>query len=100
MSQPPNPTHRDAIKAAGAAAAVTAVTAVTGPFIQTVRAANDAVKYGIVGTGGRGAYLLKHLTKLDNGHCVAVCDVDQAHLDKGAATIGGNPAKYKDYREL
>jgi predicted dehydrogenase len=97
MSQTPNPSRRDAIKAAGAAAAVAAV---TGPFIQTVRAANDPVKYGIVGTGGRGAYLLKHLTKVDNGHCVAVCDVDQAHLDKGAATIGGNPAKYKDYREL
>lgn len=74
--------------------------AATGPFIQTVKAANDQVVYGMIGTGSRGAYLLKHLKGIDNGRCVAVCDIDEDHLNKGAETIGTNPEKYKDYREL
>ena len=43
-----------------------------------LKAANtDQVKFGVIGTGGRGSYLLKHLTKVDNGRCVAICDVDE-----------------------
>ena len=96
-----NPTRRDAVKAAGA---VTAAVAVTGlhnaPAILKVHAANDQIKYGVIGLGGRGAYLLKHLKKIDNGRCAAVCDLDDAKLDKASALIGTSPAKYKDYREL
>lgn len=96
MPEELNPTRRDVIKAAGAA--TTAAAVLGAPAI--LKATTDQVKYGIIGTGGRGSYLLKHLTKVDNGHCVAVCDVDDAHLDRGATVIGTNPAKYKDYREL
>ncbi len=52
-------TRRDLIKSAGAAAVVAA------PFIQTVKAANDQVQYGMIGTGSRGSYLLKHLKEID-----------------------------------
>ena len=94
-----DPTRRDVIKIAGAATAVAAVNQMQrAPAI--VKAAGEQVKYGIIGTGGRGSYLLKHLTKVDNGHCVAVCDVDDAHRERGASVIGTNPAKYKDYREV
>jgi predicted dehydrogenase len=89
-------TRRDALKIA--AAAVAAVELQGAPAI--VKASNEQTKYGIIGTGGRGSYLLKHLSKLDNGHCVAVCDLDQVRLDRAAGIIGGNPSKYKDYREL
>ena len=65
-----------------------------------VHGASDQMKYGVIGLGGRGAYLLKHLTKVDNGRCSAICDLDDAKLDKAYATIGTNPSKYKDYREL
>jgi predicted dehydrogenase len=89
-----DPTRRDVVKIAGAAAA--AFTA--APAI--VKAAPEQMKFGIIGTGGRGSYLLKHLTKIDNGHCAAVCDLDDERLNKAAVTIGTNPTKYKDYREL
>ena len=89
-------TRREAVKLAGAAT----VLAAGAPFIQTVKAANNQMQYGVIGTGGRGSYLLKHLTKIDNGRCVAVCDVNQAALDKAAQITGTNPAKFKDYREL
>src|ERR1035438_10469251 len=61
-------TRRDFVKTAGA---VTAVAATIGaPAIQKVRAANDRVQYGIIGTGSRGNYLMKHLKDIDSGQCV------------------------------
>ena len=99
MSDQNEVTRRDVIKLAGAAAAAT--TAVEGaPWIQKVKAANDTVQYGIIGVGSRGWYHTKHLKNIDAGRCTALCDVDQAHLDRAATTIGTNPSKFKDYREL
>src|ERR1700677_2069448 len=89
-----NPPRRDVVKMAGAASAA------VGPFIQKVKAANDQVQYGFIGTGSRGTYLLGHLSKIDNGRCVAVCDLDPDHATKGAEVIGTNPQKFKDHREL
>jgi len=87
------PSRRDVVKLAGAASAV-------GPFIQKVKAANDQVQYGFIGTGSRGTYLLGHLAKIDSGRCTAVCDLDPTHADKAAEVIGTNPQKFKDHREL
>src|SRR5580698_3330515 len=90
-------TRRDAMKL-GTAAAATAVTLAGAPAI--VHAAPDQVKYGIIGIGGRGQYLMHHLSRVDNGRCVAVCDVNMEHADLGIQALGGgnNPKKYKDYR--
>ena len=93
MPQNTGITRRQAVKVAGAAA-------VAAPFIQKVRGANDQVQFGMVGTGSRGTYLLKHLAKIDNGRCVALCDLRQEGLDLGVKTIGTNPKTFKDYREL
>ncbi len=93
-------TRRDLLKAAGAVGAAAAATRVAGPHIQKIKAANNVVTYGVIGTGSRGQYLLNHLTKIDAGRCVAVCDIWQPNLDKGAKIPGTNPAKYKDYREM
>lgn len=87
------PTRRDLMKA-GAAAVVAA------PFIQTIKAANDQVQYGLIGTGSRGTYLLKHLKNIESGRCVALCDIQAKNLEHGVETIGGNPAKYADHREM
>src|SRR6185437_8521390 len=101
MSEKHDITRRDAVKtAAVAVGAAAAVSRVSGPAIRTVKAASDQVPFGIIGVGGRGSYLLKHLRKVDNGRCVAVCDLDPAKNDRAADIIGTNPAKYKDYREL
>ena len=54
----------------------------------------------MIGTGSRGTYLLRHLTKIDSGRCVAVCDVFDAALKAGIKDAGSNPKGYKDYREL
>ncbi len=85
--------RRSLMKTAGAAAAA-------APFLQTVKAANDRVQYGFIGTGSRGSYLLKHLKEIDAGRCVAICDIQPTMLEHGAAAIGNNPARYADHREL
>src|SRR5260370_11601127 len=93
------PSRRDVVKVAGAAGAAAALTRIQGaPAI--VKAAPEQVKYGVIGTGGRGGYLIKHLTKVDNGRCTAVCDVDPKRMEQVAAVIGTSPAKDKEYREL
>lgn len=101
MPENASPTRRDVMKAAGVVTAASAVAGLEGaPAILKVRAASNQIQYGMIGTGGRGSYLLKHLTKVDVGHCVAVCDLNDEQLNRASETIGGNPAKYKDYREL
>src|SRR5690349_15665974 len=91
-------TRRDAMRI-GTAAAATAVTLTGAPAI--VHAATDQVKFGIIGVGGRGQYLMHHLTKVDNGRCVAVCDLDEESAKKGIQNLGQPVNKiYKDYREL
>ena len=92
-----NLTRRDVVKIAGAAGVAAAM---GGPLIRTAKAATNAVQFGIIGTGSRGTYLLKHLAKIDAGRCVAICDIDNDQLDKAQKTIGGSPKRFNDYREL
>ncbi len=99
MSEQQDLTRRDVMKVAGVAGAALALSKLdAAPTIGS--GAPEQVKYGVIGAGGRGAYLLKHLAKVNNGRCVAVCDLDPAKNDRGANVIGTNPAKYTDYHRL
>jgi predicted dehydrogenase len=100
MAKSSDLSRRDVLKTAGAVTAVAAASRAAKPGIQTTRAASDQVAYGMIGTGSRGQYLLNHLTKIDNGRCVALCDIYEPNLNKGIKAIGTNPKGYKDYREL
>ncbi|HXS94972.1 MAG TPA: Gfo/Idh/MocA family oxidoreductase [Candidatus Limnocylindrales bacterium] len=101
--------RRDVLKTAGAVTAVAAVLpAIEAPFIQKVKAANDKVQYGFIGTGSRGCYLLNggpnpnehHLRDIDTGVCMAICDNWDVSLKKGLNAVGRNVPTYADYREL
>jgi len=99
MAHDKDVTRRDFVKTAGVVTAAAA--AVQGaPAIQKVRAANDQVQFGMIGTGSRGTYLLKHLKGIDGGRCVALCDINEENLKHGVDTIANNPRGFKDYREL
>ncbi len=90
-------TRREATKLAGAAAAATVVFA---PRIQTVKAANNQLQFGLIGTGGRGYYHLQHWNVVDGARCIAVCDIDETNLRKAQALSKDKPEAIKDYREL
>src|SRR5580693_8280451 len=99
MAEQTDLSRRDLLKTAGAVTAAAAV--IQGaPGIQKVRAANDQVQFGMIGTGSRGSYLLKHLKTIDNGRCVALCDINEENLGHGVTTIANNPRTYTDYHEL
>ena len=94
-------TRREVVQMAGAVSIAAAASKLQGaPAIQKVRGANEQVQYGFIGTGSRGQYLLKHLKTIENGRCVAICDIDENAMKKAAELVPQKPAEYKDYREL
>ena len=74
-----------------------AATAASAP---RVHAAADRIRLGIVGTGGRGSYLMQQADKDPNIAWVAVCDAWDQRRDSGAKLAGGKVEKYADYRAL
>ena len=93
MAEKQDVTRRDFVKAAGVAAAVSA------PAIQKVRAANDQVQFGFIGTGSRGQYLLQHINRPTRPLRRGVRHL-QPNLAKGVEITGNKPKTFRDYREL
>lgn len=96
------PSRRDLVKTAAAVGAAAATAVEFGKAPAVVKAAGgDVINFAVIGSGGRGSYLLKHLNKVENGRCIAVCDVKDEASRKGIDTYKLNKAvAYKDYREV
>ena len=64
----------------------------------------DNLKIGLIGCGWYGMVDLKAAFKAGGVECVALCDVDSAHLKDSADTLqemqGFRPETFKDYRQL
>jgi predicted dehydrogenase len=67
-----------------------------------VPGANDRIRIGVVGTGGRGQYLMGSLLKLAPSEVAfpAVCDVYDVRRAQAAKLAGGGAEQYVDYRQL
>jgi len=61
--------------------------------------ANDRIRVGIIGPGGRGKYLMG-VFKEFGADLGAVCDVYQANLEAGLKLATPGAERYKDYRKL
>jgi predicted dehydrogenase len=70
----------------------------------TALAANDRVRVGLIGCGGRSRSLIKEVMTVPNTDLVAVCDVDRQRLEERAGEVarfcGKKPAMYEDMRKL
>src|SRR4051812_1263356 len=70
----------------------------------TFGAANDKVRVGCIGIGGRGKDHLGGYSKLENVEVAAICDVDDAHIANGLAQLDKlgkpKPQTFKDVRKL
>lgn len=65
-----------------------------------VAGANDRIRLGIIGTGGRGSHLIR-MAKLAGGvEWVAVCDAWDQRRAQAADLIGAPVEKFADYRAL
>ena len=65
-----------------------------------VLGANDRVRIGIIGAGGRGTYLMGQLNKCPGTEWVAVSDAWDVRRRKATELTGPQVEQYKDYRGL
>ena len=91
-------TRRDFLKTAATVAAASALPVAGAPAILAGTAPSDAIRYAFIGTGTEGCTLLRFLTTIPEGRCVATCDIYPPNLKKGVETIGSSPETYVDYR--
>lgn len=91
-------TRRNFLRTATSAAAVAALPGLAAAAENS--GPSDAVRYGFIGTGTQGCTLLRFLTTVPQGRCVATCDIYPPNLKKGVETIGTKPDTYEDYRQL
>ncbi len=65
-----------------------------------VLGANDRIRFGAIGTGGRTRYLMDVVKAFPQAEHVAVCDVYEPRLSQAAQIAGSGARQYRDYREL
>jgi predicted dehydrogenase len=84
----------------------TFLTAASGLVVGTrlaasrAQGANDRVRIGVIGTGGRARGLMNLLKKLPGNEMVAVCDVYEPRLLQAAEIAETAGAKVVDYRRI
>lgn len=67
------------------------------------KGANDRVRIGVIGVGGRGSALLQNLQQLTermNMEISAVCDNYKPHYDRAIEMTGGKAKAFLDYRKM
>src|ERR1044072_5102451 len=81
---------------------VTAAGLVAASFYATARGyyANETLRVGCIGTGGRCRRLMQDLAKIDGVKITAVCDVWDYHLGEGKKLADEKAMTTKDYHEL
>jgi predicted dehydrogenase len=65
-----------------------------------VLGANDRIRIGIIGAGGRGQYLSGFLRQLAGVEIAAVCDVYETNARLARQQAGGTPEIFTDHRRL
>jgi predicted dehydrogenase len=76
------------------------VGAVTAASAGRVLGANDRIRLGAIGTGGRGRYLMSNANKAGNIQWVAVADAYDVQRDRAEKVAGTPVEKYVDYRKV
>jgi len=71
----------------------------TAASYQSIKGANERIRVGIIGAGGRGRYLTGEFKEI-GAEMVAVCDIYEPNLQEGlkAANTGAKP--FSDYKKL
>jgi predicted dehydrogenase len=62
--------------------------------------ANDRVRVGLIGCGGRGRYVAKFMSESPNAQFVAFADVYQNSAAEAKAWAGGEASQFQDFRKL
>jgi predicted dehydrogenase len=62
--------------------------------------ANDRIRVGVIGTGGRARGLMRHLSELPGQEIAAVSDVYEPRMLEAAEITAGKALKVADYRRI
>jgi len=96
-STTPESSRRTFLRTAGAAA-------LTAASYSRVMGANDKINVAVVGLGGRGQDHMNSLASIGDVRIAALCDVNQAALERGQAKINANagyqPKGYGDMKDV
>src|SRR5688572_24937699 len=87
----------------GSTAAAQAALAQTTPTTQAATPLPDSerVPTAIIGTGGRGSYLLRAALEQPNAKVVGLCDIKPDRLDRAATTAArDNPSTTTDWHKI
>jgi predicted dehydrogenase len=76
------------------------ILATTAASYSRILGANDRLRFGAIGTGGRCQYLMSLLNKLGNNDILAVCDVYEPHRQEAKAKYAPEAQEYIDYRQV
>src|SRR5436190_16618219 len=99
MSNTSDPSSRRRFLGVSAGAA-TALLAGWRPAPSSALGANDRIRVGVIGTGGRARGLMRQLKDLPGQEIVAVCDVYEPRMLEAAEIAGGQATKTADYRRI
>jgi len=72
----------------------------TAASYSRILGANDRIRIGGIGTGGRCQYLLGVLNKGEGSQIVAVCDVYEPHRREAISKLAPDAREFTDYRQL
>src|SRR5580693_2075706 len=80
----------------------TTIAAAAGTALSASRVwgANDRIRMGLIGSGGRGREDWGNFLKQPEVQPVAVCDVYDDNREQGIALTGGRAKPYKDFRRV
>src|SRR5438309_11104277 len=84
-------------RVAQTAAALSAASAVSA---ERVLGANERVRFGLIGCGGRGMFDAKLMRDVPDVEFVAVCDLYPLHVARAKEWAGPSAKEYKDFRRL
>jgi predicted dehydrogenase len=65
-----------------------------------VGGANDRVRVGLIGCGGRGMFVARLMREVPDVEFAAVCDLYPLHLARAKEWAGSAAKEYKDFRRL
>jgi len=105
MSERREVSRRMFLRATAAAGAAAGLSAFPIPAAGSVLGANDKIAAGVIGTGGRGHYLIETVNKLKAAgkgvETAAVCEVYQKRLQSACEKAGlAKEAAVVDYRQI
>src|SRR6266852_5098227 len=72
----------------------------SGALATAAAGANDAIRVGLIGCGGRGRSLLELFQTDPSCRIVAICDVDQGRVAETRTSLSPPPDTYSDFRRL